>query len=128
MHLRQLDPFIGTHSLRQVHIGTLQAFIAKRRSDGVKTKTINAALAVVRRILNLAASEWMDDRGMTWLETAPKIRLFPVTDARLPYPLSDEEQMFLFRELPAHLAKMALFKVNTGLGNRRYAGLNGVMR
>ena len=123
MHLRQLDPFIGTHLLRQVHIGTLQAFIAKRRSDGVKTKTINAALAVVRRILNLAASEWMDDRGMTWLETAPKIRLFRVTDARLPYPLSDDEQMFLFRELPAHLAKMALFKVNTGTREQEVCGL-----
>jgi integrase len=123
MHLKQLDPFIGTHSLRQVHMGTLQEFIAKRRSDGVKTKTINAALGVVRRILNLAASEWMDDRGMTWLETAPKIRLFPVTDARLPYPLSAEEQMFLFRELPAHLAKMALFKVNTGTREQELCGL-----
>jgi len=122
-HLKQLDPFIGTHLLRQVHIGTLQEFIAKRRKDGVKTKTINASLAVVRRILNLAASEWMDDRGMTWLETAPKIRLFPVTDARQPYPLSAEEQMYLFRELPAHLANMALFKVNTGTREQEVCGL-----
>ena len=73
-----------------------------------------AALAVVRRIVNLAASEWGDENGMTWLETAPKIRLFPVTDARAPYPLSDEEQALLFQELPADLARMALFKVNTG--------------
>src|ERR1700722_2645604 len=122
-HLKQLDPFIGTHLLRQVHIGTLQEFIAKRRKDGVKTKTINASLAVVRRILNLAASEWMDDRGMTWLETAPKIRMFPVTDARQPYPLSAEEQMYLFRELPAHLANMALFKVNTGTREQEVCGL-----
>src|SRR3984885_14614873 len=123
MHLKHLDPFIGTHLLRQVHIGTLQEFVAKRRKDGVKTKTINAALAVVRRILNLASSEWMDHRGMTWLEVAPKIRLFPVTDARLPYPLSAEEQMFLFRELPAHLARMALFKVNTGTREQEVCGL-----
>jgi hypothetical protein len=123
MHLRQLDPFIGTHLMRQVHMGTLQEFVAKRRKDGVKTKSINATLAVVRRILRLAASEWMDDRGMAWLETAPKIRLFPVTDARLPYPLSAEEQMFLFRELPAHLAKMALFKVNTGTREQEVCGL-----
>jgi len=123
LHLRQLDPFIGTHLLRQVHMGTLHEFVARRRKDGVKTKSINAALAVVRRILKLAASEWMDDRGMTWLETAPTIRLFPVTDARLPYPLSAEEQMFLFRELPAHLAKMALFKVNTGTREQEVCGL-----
>lgn len=76
LHLKQLDPFIGELELRQVHMGSLQPFIAKRKADGVKTKTINIALAVVRRILNLAASEWIVERGMTWLETAPKIKLF----------------------------------------------------
>jgi integrase len=123
LHLRQLDPFIGAIPLRQVHMGTLQEFIAKRRRDGVKTKSINAALAVVRRILNLAVSEWMDSRGMTWLEAAPRIRLFPVTDARPPYPLSTAEQMCLFQELPGHLAKMALFKVNTGTREQEVCGL-----
>jgi hypothetical protein len=48
------------------------------------------------------------------LEAAPKIRLFPITDARAPYPLNTEEQSLLFQELPDHLARMALFKVNTG--------------
>jgi hypothetical protein len=36
-----------------VHLASLQEFIAKRRAEGVKTKTLNAALSVVRRILNL---------------------------------------------------------------------------
>jgi integrase len=61
--------------------------------------------------LNLASSEWMDRAGKTWLETAPKIKLFPIKDARSPYPLTREEQAFLFQELPDHLARMA-FKVN----------------
>jgi integrase len=112
--LKQLDPFIGATLLRQVHIGALQEFIASRRKAGVKTKSINHALAIVRRILNLAASEWFDERGLTWLETAPKIKLLQVTDARDPYPLNFDEQTRLFRELPAHVARMALFKVNTG--------------
>jgi integrase len=115
MHLGQLDPFIGSLELKQVHMESLQPFIAKRQRDGVKAKTLNLALGVVRRILNLAASEWIDKRGMTWLAAAPKIKLFPVKDARLPYPLTDDEQALLFRELPAHLERMALFKVNTGL-------------
>ena len=115
MHLKQLDPYIGALELRQVHIGSLQQFIARRRQQGVKTKTINYALGVVRRILNLSASEWMDENGMTWLESAPKIKLFPIKDARAPYPLADEEQALLFQQLPDHLACMALFKVNTGL-------------
>ena len=115
MHLKQLDPFIGSLELKQVHMGSLQAFIAKRRQDGVKTKTVNSALGVVRRILNLAASEWMDEQGMTWLAAAPKIKLFAIHDARSPYPLTDEEQALLFQELPDHLARMALFKANTEL-------------
>jgi integrase len=123
MHLKMLDPFIGDLDLRQVHMGALQDFIAKRKADGVKTKTLNAALAVVRRILNLAASEWIDEKGMTWLETAPKIKLLPVKDARSPYPLTQAEQGVLFQELPDHLARMALFKVNTGCREQEVCGL-----
>jgi integrase len=123
MHLKQLDPFIGGLELKQVHMGSLQEFIAKRRRDGVKTKTLNAALAVLRRVLNLASTEWMDEQGMTWLDSAPKIKLFPVKDARSPYPLTREEQGLLFRELPDHVARMALFKVNTGLREQEVCGL-----
>ena len=48
------------------------------------------------------------------METAPKIKLFPVTDARKPHSLSMEEQEVLFRELPVHLLRMASYKVNAG--------------
>jgi hypothetical protein len=65
--------------------------------DAVKTKTVNAALGVVCRVLNLAASEWMDEQGMTWLATAPKIKLFAVTDARSPYPLTQRESLWRAR-------------------------------
>ncbi len=114
LHLKLLDRFIGDLELAQVHMGSLQEFIAKRRQDGVKTKTLNMALGVVRRICNLASSEWIDRLGKTWLPAAPKIKLFAVKDARPPYPLTREEQTQLFKELPDHLACMALFKVNTG--------------
>ncbi|HUN26045.1 MAG TPA: tyrosine-type recombinase/integrase [Steroidobacteraceae bacterium] len=123
LHLKSLDPFIGALDLKQVHMGSLQEFINRRRQDGVKTKTINAALAVARRVLNVAADEWVDEQGMTWLERAPKIKLFPIRDARAPYPLSQEEQSLLFQELPDHLARMALFKVNTGLREQEVCGL-----
>jgi hypothetical protein len=95
-------------------MGSLQSFITKRRGNGVKTRSINNALSLVRHILNLAASEWRDEKGLTWLEHAPKIKLLKVTDGRSPYPLSRDEQAFFFQELPDHLARMALFKVNTG--------------
>ena len=123
LHLAQLDPFIGNLFLKQVHLESLQPFIASRRADGVKTTTINLALGTVRRILNLAASEWRDERGMTWLEHAAKIKLLPVKDKRAPYPLSREEQAALFQELPDYLARMSLFKVNTGVREQEVCGL-----
>jgi hypothetical protein len=95
-----ISEMIEDLDLRHVHMGALQEFIAKRKAAGVKTKTVKAALAVVRRILNVAASEWFDEKGMTWLETAPKIRLLPVKDARSPYPLTQEEQALLFKSCP----------------------------
>ena len=123
MHLKQLDAFIGDLDLRSVHIGTLQPFIEMRLKAGIKTKSINLALGVLRHILNLSASEWLDDMGLTWLEHPPKIKLLKVTDARKPYPLSWDEQARLFRKLPDHLARMALFKVNTGCREQEVCSL-----
>jgi integrase len=114
MHLKQLEPYIAELGLEQIHNGSLEKFVEARKKQGVKTKTINLALAVVRRILNLAASEWIDENNFAWLGSARKIRMLPITDARQPYPLSWEEQQRLFSVLPEHLREMALFKVNTG--------------
>jgi integrase len=114
MHLKQLDPYIGDLPLENVHLGTLQPFIEARRTQGIKTKSINLALGVVRRILNLAARLWRDEHGLTWLDSAPLIQMLPIADARKPYPLSWEEQRRLFQALPDHLARMCLYKVNTG--------------
>lgn len=55
-----LDRYIGHLRLRQVHMGTLAPYIAARRAQGVKSATVNRSLAVVRRILNLAARLWRD--------------------------------------------------------------------
>lgn len=63
---------------------------------------------------NLAASEWVDEHGLTWISSAPKLKLLPDVEKRKPYPLNWTEQAALFRELPDHLADMALFAVNTG--------------
>lgn len=111
---RVLDPHIGNMTLDSLHMGTLQDFIQKRKKEGVKMRTINQALKVVRHILNLATTEWMDESGLTWLAFAPKIKLLPEPDLRKPYPLNWDEQRRFFKELPLHLARMSLFAVNTG--------------
>jgi len=69
-------------------------------------------------ILSLASSEWMDEQGLTWVQAPAKIKLLPNHDRRGPYPLSWDEQARLLRELPIHLADMALFGVNTGIARQ----------
>lgn len=122
-NLELLDPFIGDLPLEAVHMGSLHRFIEVRRRQKVKARTINYSLQVVRRILNLAGTEWLDEGGMTWLAAPPKIKLLQQNDAREPYPLSWEEQFRLFNQLPPYLAKMALFAVNTGCREAEICGL-----
>jgi integrase len=122
--LRKLVKYIGDLSIESIHMGSLQVFIDGRRREEVKTRTINHGLKIVRRILNLAASEWMDEYGLTWLAMAPKIKLLPEHDLRKPYPLNWDEQNRLFQELPAHLEKMALFAVNTGCRDQEVCQLS----
>ncbi len=112
--LKRLMPWIGSLPLKRVHVGVLQSWIEHRRNEGVAIGTINHGLKVVRRILNLAQSEWLDENGLTWLAAAPRIKLLPDTKKRQPYPLNWDEQQQLFSALPAHLAEMALYAVNTG--------------
>ncbi len=121
--LQSVDPWIGDMSIDQVHMGTLQPFIEARRKAGIRSGTVNRTLAVVRRVLNLAARLWRDESGLTWLSEAPLIQLIDWSDARAPYPLSWDEQTRLFGELPPHLQRMALFKVNTGTRDQEVCGL-----
>ena len=46
-----------------------------------------------------------------------------VIDAAALNPLSWEEQARLFQQLPKHLGRMALFKVNTGCKDQEVCGL-----
>ena len=121
--IKQLDPYIGKLTLESVHMGSLQPFIQARQQEGLKARTINAGLQLVRHILNLASGEWLDEFGLTWLASAPKIKLLPELDKRKPHPLSWEEQEMLFNVLPPHLGKMALFAANTGCRDQEICNL-----
>jgi integrase len=110
-------PFVGEMELSKVHDATLRDFVADRLKQGRSHKTINNSLSVVRRILNLAARSWRDeDNALTWLETAPLLTLLPLAGhQREPRPITWAEQRGLLPLLPAHLGKMALFVLNTGV-------------
>src|SRR6056297_360732 len=110
---KRIMPHIGDLRLDRIHNDTLAKYRQARRADGVTAGTINKELSCIRRVLNLAARVWRHDNGMSWLDSPPLLEM-EKGPVRRPYPLSWEEQDRLFRELPAHLQRMALYKVNTG--------------
>ena len=116
-------PWLGDQPLDRLHMGSLQPWIAHRQEAGVATGTINHGLQLVRRIVNVASAEWVDENGLTWLQSPAKIRLLPNTGKRQPYPLSWDEQTALLRALPEHLIEMALFAINTGCRDQEICGL-----
>jgi integrase len=121
--IQQLCPQIGDMILDKINMFTLQPYITMRQQEGVKNRTINHALQIIRRIIKLAHYEWFDEFGLTWLASAPKIKLLSLEDERQPYSLTWEEQDQLFSLLPHYLRRMALFKVNTGLRDQEICRL-----
>ncbi|WP_404357072.1 tyrosine-type recombinase/integrase [Methylotuvimicrobium sp. KM1] len=112
--LANLDPWLGGLRLDQIHQGSIQPYIDHRREQGAKSATVKRELSVVRRILTLASRVWRDLDNQPWLPVAPLLRMPDWKDAANPHPLSFDEQKRFFRELPAHMAEMALFAVHTG--------------
>jgi len=112
--LRAVASYVNDMPLDNIHMGSLQDYIANRRREGVKTRTINHGLKIIRRLLNLAAGEWIDESGLTWLLSAPKIKLLPEYDNRAPEPLSWEQEEALMLHLPDHLKQMATYALYTG--------------
>jgi integrase len=122
-HVNLILPYIGEKPLEAIHSGALEEFCEDRMTeDKVSPTTVNRTLEVVRAILTRAARVWRDDDGKPWLGSAPLIEMLP-ENPRKPYPLTWEEQRRLFKELPAHLERMALFAVNTGLRDENVCGL-----
>jgi len=122
-HVRLLLPHIGDLEPRQVHDATLAPFIASRVAAGASATTINRSLEVVRAILNRAARSYRDDDGTPWLTGVPPLITMLPESRRSPYPITWDEQDRLFPRLPAHLQRMALFAVNTGLRDSNVCGL-----
>ncbi|SEI97935.1 Phage integrase family protein [Azotobacter beijerinckii] len=115
IYLEQLDSYIGDLPLARIDDRSLAPYIKDKLQGGASNRTVNIALERVIRILNLCARKWRDDNSKPWLDTVPMIaKLDEKRASRKPYPLSWEEQSLLFAELPDHLRRMALYKVNTG--------------
>lgn len=114
-HVRLLIPYLGELAPHHIHDGTLEPFVLARRAKGAGPTTINRSLEVVRTILNRSARVYRDQEGRPWLDALPPLITMQPESRRQPYPLTWEEQDRLFPLLPAHLERMVLFAVNTGL-------------
>lgn len=113
--LKEMIKICGTLPINEINNETLKVFVNSRKIQGIKNKTINSALAVVRHICNLASSSWRLPNGMTWLEHRPVITLLDLNDQRPPRPISWKEQERLLEALPFHLKDTTLFILNTGV-------------
>lgn len=119
IYLEQLDPYLGDLPLPFIDDEALAPYVRDKlkpkEGKPVGHRTVNIALERVIRILNLCARKWRDEEKRPWLDTVPMItKLDEKKTGRKPYPLSWDEQSILFAELPDHLRRMALYKVNTG--------------
>ncbi|QXW46878.1 tyrosine-type recombinase/integrase [Pseudomonas amygdali] len=124
-HLTHLHPYLKDLPLTHIDDQALEEFVADRLSGmvlpsgkqlkPVAPRTVNMSIERVIRILSLCARKWRDEERRPWLDSVPMLtKLDLKKKVRLPYPMTWEEQSILFGELPTHLQKMALFKVNTG--------------
>ncbi len=114
-HVPLLISYFGSVEPHKIHDATLVPFVRDRLVKGASATTINRSLEVLRVIINRSARAYRDDDGRPWLDGVPALITMLPECPRQPYPITWEEQDRRFPLLPAHLAKMVLFAVNTGL-------------
>src|SRR5215510_12487385 len=115
-HLRWLDAYLGGKFLDEITRDLVDQIQAARLREGVSAATVNRTLEVLRAILRRAVEDW------EWLERAPKVRMLKEPKRRVRY-LTHGEAQKLLAALPAHLADMAAFTLETGLRRANVTGL-----
>jgi integrase len=95
----------------------LQPFIHDRKLKvGVSNATVDRALEVVRRILNVAHPDWR------WLKGVPKIRMLKEPRRHVRF-LRREEADRLIQALPEHMKPIVEFALSTGCRAGEILGL-----
>lgn len=107
-HLRWLDIYLRGKLLHEISREDIDQIIKSRLHEGSSNATCNRTLAVIRAILRKATNEW------EWIDRHPSIKLLPEPKKRVRW-LTREEANRLIGELPAHLAPIVQFSLETGL-------------
>lgn len=113
--LRWLHPYLGDKRLDEIDRTLIDRIKFDREKLGA-AGTTNRYLALIRAILRRACNDW------EWIERVPKFKLFKEAEGRIR-SLTEAEFERLIRELPEHLADMAVFSVATGLRQGNVKGL-----
>lgn len=122
--LANLDPYVGSLMLDEIHDGSFEKYRKERSAAGISIGTVDRDIGTAARVLEEAARKWRDEKtNLTWLVESPMVEYQRTYNKRLPYPLDWPEQRLLFSELAAHLQTMALFDVNTGLRDEELCAL-----
>jgi integrase len=117
VHFKTLDPYLRGLRLDAIDMTALQPFVRDRRSkDEVANATINRALEVVRRVLNVAHQDWR------WLRGVPKVRMLKEPRRRIRF-LRREEADRLIEALPNHMKPVVRFALATGCREGEILGL-----
>lgn len=116
IHLRWLDPHLGSAWLDEIDVDRVDAIKRARKGEGVSNATVNRTLSVLRAILRRAERQWR------WIDRAAAVSLLPEPKQRIRW-LTREEADRLIAELPEHLADMAQFTLATGLRASNVTGL-----
>ncbi len=55
-----MDKWVGDLNIDEIQMGKLQPYIECERNRGLKNRTINGGIQVVRHVLILCANEWLE--------------------------------------------------------------------
>lgn len=116
IHLRWLDNHLNGVMLDDITRTKLDRLATAKLDEGVAPATANRAMEIVRAILRRCEHEW------EWIDRAPKVRMLKEPIRRIRY-LTREEAGRLLKELPEHLADMAVFSLATGLRRANVTGM-----
>lgn len=115
-NLKWLNPFLKDKKLYEIDNQMIEKLATIREKEGITSATVNRLLALIRSILRKAEREWK------WIDKAPIISMRYEGEGRERW-LSKDEVRKLLRELPSHLADLAIFSLATGLRQANVLGL-----
>jgi len=113
--LKWLHPFLGDCYLDEINRDLVDRIAEAKKAES-SASTVNRYLALLRAILRAARDDW------EWIDSAPRVRLYPEPKRRVRW-ITREEARRLLSALPSHLEAMAAFSLATGLRQSNVSSL-----